>query len=122
MICSNFLDRYSNLKLVCTHTGAFSLMLRSRMQREIDTNRTLSRSVPKKVGEYLRGLYFDTVCFEPDYLRFAATVVPEQNLLLGSDAPFPLGEPEPVKFVRDALTPPQAELVLAKNFHSLTGH
>jgi aminocarboxymuconate-semialdehyde decarboxylase len=122
MICSNFLDRYSNLKLVCTHTGAFSLMLRSRMQREIDTNRTLSRSVPKKVGEYLRGLYFDTVCFEPDYLRFAATIVPEQNLLLGSDAPFPLGEPEPVKFVRDALTPPQAELVLAKNFHSLTGH
>jgi aminocarboxymuconate-semialdehyde decarboxylase len=78
--------------------------------------------VPKKVGEYLRGLYFDTVCFEPEYLRFATTIVPEQNLLLGSDAPFPLGEPEPVKFVREALTPAQAELALAKNFQALTGH
>ncbi len=122
MICSNFLDRYGSLKLVCTHTGAYSLMLRNRMQREVDTNRTLSQSLPKKVGEYLRGLYFDTVCFEPEYLRLATTIVPAQNLLLGSDAPFPLGEPQPVKFVREALPPEQAELALGKNFQTLIGH
>lgn len=121
MICSNFLDRYSSLKLVCTHTGAFSLMLRNRMQREVDTNHVLSHTLPRKVGDYLRGLYFDTVCFEPEYLRLATTIVPEQNLLLGSDAPFPLGEPEPVKFVREALDPAAAELALGKNFEALIG-
>jgi aminocarboxymuconate-semialdehyde decarboxylase len=68
MICSNFLDRYGALKLVCAHTGAYSLMLRNRMQREVDTNAALSRSLPRKVSDYLRDLYFDTVCFEPDYL------------------------------------------------------
>ena len=99
MICSNFLDRYDGLKLVCVHTGAFSLMLRNRMQREVDTNATLSRTLPRKVGDYLRDLYFDTVCFEPDYLRFATSIIPAENLLLGSDAPFPLGEPDPVGFV-----------------------
>jgi aminocarboxymuconate-semialdehyde decarboxylase len=121
MICSNFLDRYGTMKLVCVHTGAYSLMLRNRMQREVDTNATLSRTLPRKVADYLRGLYFDTVCFEPDYLRFATTIVPAENLLLGSDAPFPLGEPDPVNFVRRALPAAEAELALATNYRRLTG-
>jgi aminocarboxymuconate-semialdehyde decarboxylase len=122
MICSNFLDRYGGgLKLVCAHTGAFSLLLRNRMQREVDTNTVLSRTLPRKVGDYLRELYFDTVCFEPDYLRYAAGIVPAERLLLGSDAPFPLGEPDPVNFVRKALPAAQAELALAANFQRLIG-
>src|SRR5882757_3942558 len=121
MICSNFLDRYGDLKLVIAHTGAFSLMLRNRMQREVDTNATLSRTLPRKVGDYLRGFYFDTVCFEPEYLRMAAGIVPPEHLLLGSDAPFPLGEPDPVNFVRRALPPEQAELALSQNYARLFG-
>jgi aminocarboxymuconate-semialdehyde decarboxylase len=121
MICSNFLDRFDGLKLVCAHTGAFSLMLRNRMQREVDTNVRLSRTLPRRIGDYLRRLYFDTVCFEPDYLRFAAGIVPAENLLLGSDAPFPLGEPDPVNFVLHALSERDAKLALSENFRRLTG-
>jgi aminocarboxymuconate-semialdehyde decarboxylase len=121
MICSNFLDRYPSLKLVCAHTGAFSLLLRNRMQREVDTNATLSHALPRKVGDYLRDFYFDTVCFEPEYLRYAAGIVPAEHLLLGSDAPFPLGEPDPVNFVRRALPAAQAELALSGNFQRLIG-
>lgn len=121
MICSNFLDRYGGMKLVCAHTGAYTLMLRSRMQREVDTNGTLSRTLPRQVGQYLRELYFDTICFEPDYLRFATSIVPPENLLLGSDAPFPLGEPDPVNFVRRALPSDQAALALCGNYRRLTG-
>jgi aminocarboxymuconate-semialdehyde decarboxylase len=121
MICSNFLDRYCGLKLVCAHTGAYSLMLRNRMQREVDTNAVLSRALPRRIGEYLEALYFDTVCFEPGYLQFATGIVAAEHLLLGSDAPFPLGEPDPVDFVRRALPPERAELVLSSNFRRLTG-
>jgi aminocarboxymuconate-semialdehyde decarboxylase len=121
MICSNFLDRYDDVKLVCAHTGAFSLMLRNRMQREVDTNVQLSHALSRKVGDYLRGLYFDTVCFEPDYLRFATGIISAENLLLGSDAPFPLGEPDPVNFVTSALPKDEAELALSGNFQRLTG-
>ena len=121
MICSGFLDRYGEVRLVCAHTGAFSLMLRNRMQREVSTNAVLSRSLSSAIGDYLRKLYFDTVCFEPDYLRFATGVVPPENLLLGSDAPFPLGEPDPVNFVRRALPEKQAEMALRDNFRRLTG-
>ena len=91
------------------------------MQREVDTNPQLSAALPRKIGDYLRGLYVDTVCFEPDYLGFAAGVVPAEHLLLGSDAPFPLGEPDPVNFVRRALPADKAALALSANFHRLTG-
>jgi aminocarboxymuconate-semialdehyde decarboxylase len=121
MICSNFLDRYRGLKLVCAHAGGYSIMLRNRMQREVDTNTTLSPALPRQVGDYLRELYFDSVCFEPDYLRFATSIVPVEHFLLGSDAPFPLGEPDPVKFVNGALAPREAQLVLSENFFRLTG-
>lgn len=121
LICSGFLDRWPRLKLVCAHTGAFSLVLRARMQREVDTNSQLSSTLKAPVGDYLRRLYFDTICFEPDILRFAAGVVPVHHLLLGSDAPFPLGEPDPVGFVRRSLSDDEAAKVLGNNFASLVG-
>eukprot|EP01035_Chromulina_nebulosa_P006612 gene6612-8936_t len=116
MICSGFLDRWPTLKLVCAHAGAFSPVLRARMQREVDTNPALSRTLTMPVGDYLRRLYFDTICFEPAILRYVADVVPVEHLMLGSDAPFPLGEPDPVNFVKNALPADQVELILRRNF------
>lgn len=121
MICSGFLDRWPALKLVCAHTGAFSLMLRARMQREVDTNPQLFAVLKAPVGDYLRRLYFDSICFEPAILRYAAEVVPIEHLMMGSDAPFPLGEPNPVDFVRNALPAEQADAVLSRNFDRLMG-
>jgi aminocarboxymuconate-semialdehyde decarboxylase len=119
MVCSGFLERWPALKLVFAHTGAFGLLLRNRMQREVDTNAVLSQTLPRPVGDYMRQLYFDTVCFEPAILRFAASIVPIEHLMMGSDAPFPLGEPAPVAFVREALNAADAEQVLCKNFDRL---
>lgn len=38
IVCSGFLDHWPRLKLLFAHTGAFSLVLCERMQREIETN------------------------------------------------------------------------------------
>jgi aminocarboxymuconate-semialdehyde decarboxylase len=121
MICSGFLDRWPTLKLVCAHAGAFSPILRARMQREVDTNPQLSSTLKMPVGDYLRRLYFDTICFEPAILRYVADVVPVEHLMLGSDAPFPLGEPDPVNFVRNALPADQVDLILSRNFDRMVG-
>jgi aminocarboxymuconate-semialdehyde decarboxylase len=121
MICSGFLNRWPTLKLVCAHAGAFSPILRARMQREVDTNPQLSSTLNMPVGEYLRRLYFDTICFEPAILRYVADVVPVEHLMLGSDAPFPLGEPDPVNFVRNALPADQVDLILSRNFDRMVG-
>ena len=51
----------------------------------------------------------------------AIEVVPVEHLMLGSDSPFPLGEPDPVNFVRNALPADQVDLILNRNFDRLTG-
>ena len=91
------------------------------MQREVDTNPQLRKTLTKPVGDYLRQLYVDSICFEPAMLRYVTEVLPVEQIMLGSDAPFPLGEPDPVTFVRGALPAAQAELVLGRNFERLIG-
>jgi aminocarboxymuconate-semialdehyde decarboxylase len=101
MVFGGLLDNYPSLRICCAHVGGFAPMLRARMQREVDTNQSLAARISRPVGAYLKALYFDTICFEPGYLRFvAAEVLDPQHLLLGSDSPFPLGEPDPVGFIR----------------------
>jgi aminocarboxymuconate-semialdehyde decarboxylase len=89
------------------------------MQREVDTNPSLRKTLTAPVGDYLRRLYYDSIAFEPSMLRYAAEVVTPERLFLGSDAPFPLGEPDPVNFVRRALPAEQAAGILSANFERL---
>jgi aminocarboxymuconate-semialdehyde decarboxylase len=70
------------------------------MQREVDTNPELREIVTQSIAEYLKRLYYDTVCFEAGYLKYVADVVGPERLILGSDGPFPLGEPDPVSFIQ----------------------
>ena len=122
IVCSGFLHSWPNLKLVFAHTGAFSLVLRARMQCEVDTNpRHPYGHLQRSVGEYLSQLYFDTACFDPAILRFATTVVPVEHFVMGSDAPFPLVVPNPVSFVQEALPPEAADMILHRNFDRLLG-
>lgn len=120
IVCSGFLDRWPRLKLLFAHTGAFSLVLRARMQCEVDTNpRQPYGHLKRSIGDYLATLYYDTACFDPAILRFATSIVPVEHFVMGSDAPFPLVVPNPVTFVREALPPDQAARVLSENFDRL---
>jgi aminocarboxymuconate-semialdehyde decarboxylase len=121
MICSGFLDRYRTLKLVCAHTGGYSLMLRGRMQCEVDKNPALKEALRQPVGAYLDRLYYDTAGFEPGYMSFAADVVPPERFLFGTDGPFLLVLNDPIGFVRQSLPAAQAEAVLGANFLRMTG-
>jgi aminocarboxymuconate-semialdehyde decarboxylase len=122
IVCSGFLDHWPRLKLLFAHTGAFSLMLRARMQCEVDTNpKRPYGHLKRSIGDYLATLYYDTACFDPAILRFATTIVPVEHFVMGSDAPFPLVVPNPVTFVKDALPSDHASLVLGQNFDRLIG-
>jgi aminocarboxymuconate-semialdehyde decarboxylase len=101
MIFGGLFDRYPTLRLCCTHLGGYAPLLHARMQRELDTNPELAASLKRPLRDYFRALYFDTISFDPAYARAAVEsgVVEPAHLLLGSDTPFPLGEPDPVGFV-----------------------
>jgi aminocarboxymuconate-semialdehyde decarboxylase len=102
MIFGGLLDRHPNLRLCCTHLGGFAPSLRARMQRELDTNPALAARLKRPLSAYLQSIYYDTIAFDPVYLRAAINSdgVDPAHLVLGSDTPFPLGEPDPVGFIR----------------------
>src|SRR6516225_1843291 len=63
------------------------------MQRELDTNPGLAARLKRPLAAYLQSIYYDTICFEPAYLRAAleSDGIDPGHLVLGSDTPFPLG-------------------------------
>ena len=101
MIFGGLFDRYPSLRLCCTHLGGYAPLLHARMQRELDTNPGLAARLKRPLRDYLRSIYFDTICFEPAYARAMvdSNIVDPARLVLGSDTPFPLGEPDPVGFI-----------------------
>ena len=120
MIFGGLFDRHPGLRLCCTHLGGYAPLLHARMQRELDTNPALAESLKRPLRDYLRAIYFDTICFEPCYARSVveSDVVDPSHLVLGSDTPFPLGEPDPVGFVERSFragAPALAEKILHDN-------
>src|SRR5690606_13595499 len=53
-------------------------------------------------GTALQRLYFDSVVFDPTTLEFLVTRGAEGSVLLGSDYPFPIGDPHPRRVVVEA--------------------
>jgi aminocarboxymuconate-semialdehyde decarboxylase len=126
MIFGGLLDKYPTLRICCTHLGGYVPMLCARMQRELDTNPALAARLKRPLGDYLRSLYFDTICFDAHYARFAvdAGAVDAAHLVLGSDTPFPLGEPDPVGFISRSFggdRPDLAEMILHRNAAKFLG-
>jgi aminocarboxymuconate-semialdehyde decarboxylase len=68
-----------------------------------------ARAVKGDPLEVLKGLYYDTVTFSPMTLRY---LVGADRLLLGSDFPFEMGDPDPVGTVTAAIAPEHQDKVL----------
>jgi aminocarboxymuconate-semialdehyde decarboxylase len=61
--------------------------------------------MPKDVADPVAGfrkLWFDSVLFDPATLRYLRDLVGADRIVLGSDYPFPIGDLNPVRIVRDA--------------------
>ncbi len=59
-------------------------------------------------------MYFDSCVFDTDSLEYLARKAGHDRVMLGSDAPFPIGDPEPLKvFDNAAFTPAQKNLILS---------
>lgn len=64
---------------------------------------------------YLGKFYVDSLVHDADLLRLLIKLVGHEKIALGSDYPFPLGEPEPGRLIEsmDALSPAVKERLLA---------
>jgi aminocarboxymuconate-semialdehyde decarboxylase len=95
LLYSGHLLRFPGFNLVVAHAGGALPYGLGRLKRNCAIH----------PGEYadaeagFRRLYFDSVVFEPLALRFLCDVAGADKVMLGSDYPFGIGDPDPVRVV-----------------------
>ncbi len=118
LLFSGHLTRFPGLTLVVSHGGGALPYALGRLRR----NRALHPNGYADPLDGFRRLYFDTVLFEPQALRFLCDVAGSDRVVLGSDYPFPIGDPEPARVVDETpLTAAERRAILgetaARIFH-----
>ena len=53
-------------------------------------------------SQYLRRFFYDSLVQRPEALRYLVKLVGHDRVMLGSDHPFWMGDPDPLRVVRDA--------------------
>ena len=98
MLFAGHFLKYPGMSFILSHGGGALPYLIGRLARNRDIHASEYADPVAGFGT----LYFDSVLFDARALRFLAEIVGADKVMLGSDYPFPIGDPDPVKVVREA--------------------
>lgn len=91
MIFDGFFSRYPNIKFIVAHGGATLPYLAGRLDecfRHMPPARGRLSSPPSEV---LRNLYYDSITYRPEALKFCVDLVGGDRVMFGSDYPHVVG-------------------------------
>lgn len=109
LLFSGHLLRFPGLKFILSHGGAALPYALGRLAR----NHTAAQGKYADPRKGFATMYFDSCVFDADSLEYLARKAGMDRVMLGSDAPFPIGDPEPLKvFDGSAFTPDQKQAIL----------
>ena len=131
LVYGGIMDRYPDLKLCLGHAGGYTAFGIARMDKgwqagamenmpEFDDSRTFLERAP---SEYVSRFWYDSCTYTESTLRYLLDVVGSDRVVLGTDYPAPMMEPDPVPWIEamDSLTADEKEAVLSTNPARLLG-
>src|SRR5215471_17847139 len=90
LIFEGTLDSYPGLKICAAHAGGYLPSYAARSDQGCVTfPQRCARPLEKKPSEYLRQLYYDSMVFTAEGLRHLIAEVGANQIVLGTDYPFP---------------------------------
>lgn len=98
MLYAGVPTRHERFRMVVVHGGGSIPYALGRLER----NHQLRQDDTADPREGFHRLYFDTVVYDPAPLRYLVEMAGTEKVVLGSDYPFPILDPEPLKVVREA--------------------
>ena len=98
LLFSGHLLKFSGMKFILCHGGAALPFALGRLIR----NHQISQGKYADPRKGFEAMYYDSCLFDADALELLAKKAGADHLMLGSDAPFPIGDPEPKKVVEAA--------------------
>ncbi|HVV94912.1 MAG TPA: amidohydrolase family protein [Hyphomicrobiales bacterium] len=120
LIFGGVLERHPGLKICVAHGGGYLPTYIGRMDHVFAARADGRQNITKPPSHWLRKLYFDTVMFDSDQLRWVVEKYGADHVLLGTDFPFDMAEEDPVGFV-STLPDEVRERVLGGNAAALLG-
>lgn len=102
LIFGGVLDAHPRLKICVAHGGGFLPAYSGRSDHVHGARSDARSAIKRRPTSYLKKLYFDTIVFTHHQLDYLASLWGSDHLLLGSDYPYDMAEPDPVGFVGSA--------------------
>lgn len=101
LLLGGTIDRYPALRVLLAHGGGAIVALSGRLRHG---QRAVAAAAPVGVApaEVAEHFLFDTITHDPRLLRSLIDAVGAERVLLGSDYPFDMADPDPVATVRAA--------------------
>jgi len=96
LIFDGVLERHPNLKILAVHGGGYLPSYCGRIDHAWGARSDAQASLPKPPTSYLKKIYFDTVVFTPHQLETLIKVFGADQILMGTDYPFDMGEYDPI--------------------------
>lgn len=99
LVFSGTLERLPNLRICFAHGGGAFPATLGRIEHGFNVRPDLFTDNAHGPRKYLSKMYFDSLVHEPSKLDYLINLVGSDQVMLGSDYPFPLGEAEPGKLI-----------------------
>ena len=95
LVLGGVLDRHPGLRVLICHGGGYVPSYAGRLDHAWKHRPELRRLTPEPPSAYLRRLSFDTCVFRPDLIGNLVALAGADRVLMGSDYPFDMGDPDP---------------------------
>lgn len=119
LIFGGVLDRHPDLVLILAHGGGYWPYQFGRFDRG-HAIRPECRGAARAPRSYLRAFYYDTIVHSPEALRYLIGLVGADRVLLGTDFPFDMRDPDPVATLDGAgVTPAERQTIVHDNAAAL---
>ena len=99
LIFSGTLERLPNLRIMFAHGGGAFPATIGRIEHGFNVRPDLFTDNAHGPRKYLSRMYFDALVHERSKLEYLIDLVGSDQIAMGSDYPFPLGEAEPGKLI-----------------------
>lgn len=122
LVFGGVLDRFPALRVLIVHGGGFAPFYIGRFDHAWSVRPEVRRLSSAPPSDYLQRLWYDTCVFRPDHVATLVGLVGADRVMLGSDYPFDMGDPDPVGLVaRSDLDKADRARILGQNARIFLG-
>lgn len=97
LIMSGVFEQHPSLRVCAVHGGGFTPFQIGRLDQSFrQLPQVAGKQISRPPSTYLESIYVDSIVHDSSALRFLIDRLGADHILLGTDYPFPMGDPDPI--------------------------